>query len=171
MRGPGIPKGEVRTDPWLSIDYAPTLADLTDSRGNPRMDGRSLLDVARLGDESADDMWSRTVLTETKPTDAAQIKLQRKDPVGAHTERMLQGKTTGIRTGRYLYTEWLVEPGDKNPGATVELYDVLKDPEQYDNLADDKEYADTVAELHDVLAKARRCQAEGCHALLPPDLR
>ena len=59
---------------------------------------------------------------------------------------MLQGKTTGIRTGRYLYTEWLVEPGDKNPGATVELYDVLKDPEQYDNLADDKEYADTVAE-------------------------
>ena len=135
------------------------------------MDGRSLLDVARLGDESANDMWSRTVLTETKPTDAAQIKLQRKDPVGAHTERMLRGKTTGIRTGRYLYTEWLVEPGDKNPGATVELYDVLKDPEQYDNLADDKEYADTVAELHDVLAKARRCQAEGCHALLPPDLR
>ena len=49
MRGPGIPKGEVRTDPWLSIDYAPTLADLTDSRPNPRMDGRSLLDVARLG--------------------------------------------------------------------------------------------------------------------------
>jgi arylsulfatase A-like enzyme len=171
MRGPGIPKGEVRTDPWLSIDYAPTLADLSDARANPRMDGRSLLDVARLGDESSGSMWSRTVLTETKPTDAEQIKLQRKDPIGAHTERMLQGKTTGIRTGRYLYTEWLVEPGDKNPGATVELYDVLKDPEQYDNLADDKEYADTVAELHGVLAKARRCRAEECHVLLPLDLR
>ena len=171
MRGPGIPKGEVRTDPWLSIDFAPTFADLADARGNPRMDGRSLLDVARLGDESDGSTWSRLVLTETMPTDDAQIKLQRQDPVGIHTEQLLQGKTTGIRTGRFLYTEWLVEPGDDNPGATVELYDVLKDPEQYDNLADDKEYADTVAELHDVLDKARRCQAEGCHALLPPDLR
>ena len=67
------------------------------------------------------------------------------DPVGAQSERLMQGKTTGIRTGRFLYTEWLVEPGDDNPGAPVKLYDVLKDPEQYDNLADDKEYADAVA--------------------------
>jgi arylsulfatase A-like enzyme len=170
LRGPGIPKGEVRTDPFLSIDYGPTFADFGDSPHGV-VDGESLVDVARLGDTSNGKLFNRVVLTETKPTDAEQQKLMQQDPVGARTDRMLQAKTTGIRTGRYLYTEWLVEPGDKNPGATVELYDNLKDPNQYDNLAKDPKYADIVATLHDVLVKARTCVGVDCQVNLPPGLR
>jgi arylsulfatase A-like enzyme len=171
MRGPGIPRGEVRTDPFLSIDYAETFSDLGDARPTSSVDGHSMVDIARLGDESAGSTWSRVVLTETKPTDAVQIKLLQQQKVGAHTRKMLRAKTTGIRTGRYLYTEWLVEPGDDNPGATVELYDVLKDPNEYVNMAMDPDKKALVAELHDVLAKARRCQGDECRVLLPENLR
>ena len=66
---------------------------------------------------------------------------------------------------------WLRLPRPLGPGATVELYDVLEDPDQYDNLADDPTYADVVAQLHDVLAKARVCRGAQCRAPLPPDLR
>lgn len=172
MRGPGIPKGEVRTDPFLSIDYAPTFADLADAVPSSPVDGRSLLDVARLGDEAADGRWSRVVLTETDPTRAARRELEAVDPVGAHQRETMQGKTTGIRTSRYLYTEWLTEPSVKNPGVTVELYDVIEDPDQYENLAVDGKHDDLLAQFHDVLAEARTCSGPGCRdQRLPESLR
>jgi len=171
MRGPGIPKGEIRTDPFLSIDYAPTFADLADARANPKVDGRSLVDVARLGDDSTGPTWSRVVLTETGPTRAAQEALAAKQPVGAHQTHMMLGKVTGIRTGRYLYTEWQPEPGAKHPGILVELYDVLADPEQYVNLAVDGQHDALLREFHEVLGKARRCVAAECREPLPENLR
>jgi arylsulfatase A-like enzyme len=172
IRGPGIPKGEVRTDPFLSIDYAPTLADLADAVPTSSVDGRSLLDVARLGDDSADGRWSRVVLTETDPTRAARRALAAIDPVGAHQPEMMQGKTTGIRTSRYLYTEWLTEPSVRKPGVTVELYDVQADPDQYVNLAVDGEHDQLLAQLHDVLAEARTCVGAACRdQVLPESLR
>jgi arylsulfatase A-like enzyme len=170
VRGPGVPKGERRTDPFLSIDFAPTLAELGDAKHGV-VDGTSLLDVARLGDASPTAMWSRTVLTETPPLPTVRDALDRSDPVGAHTRRTLQGRTTGVRTGRFLYTEWLVGPRMKHPGATVELYDVLEDPDQYDNLAEDPAYADVVATLHDVLDRARGCRGAPCRVPLPADLQ
>ena len=171
MAGPGIPKDEVRTDPFLSIDYAPTFADLGDVEPTSSVDGRSLLDVARLGDESAGSSWSRVVLTETNPTKAAQKKLEAIDPVGAHSPTMLRGKVTGLRTGRYLYTEWEPEPGDPKPGILTELYDVLADPNEYENLAVDPANDELVAQLHGILQRTRRCVGPACERLLPPNLR
>jgi arylsulfatase A-like enzyme len=171
MAGPGIPRGEVRTDPFLSIDYAPTFADLADVDPGAVLDGRSLLDVARLGDESAGSSWSRVVLTETKPSSAVQKRLEAVDPVGAHSATMLLGKVTGLRTGRYLYTEWQPEPNDPKPGILTELYDVRKDPNQYDNLAVDPANDELVAELHRILVQARRCRGAACERPLPPGLR
>ncbi|MBD8869789.1 sulfatase family protein [Nocardioides donggukensis] len=172
MRGPGIPRDEVRTDPFLSVDYASTFADLADVDPTTSVDGRSLLDVARLGDESDGDTWSRVVLTETQPTRAVQAATAAVDPVGSQTDDMLLAKISGLRTGRYLYTEHQPEPGDAKPGILVELYDVLEDPEQYDNLAIDPEYADLVDELSGVLAKARTCVGSECtEQLLPANLR
>jgi arylsulfatase A-like enzyme len=92
MRGPGIPAGEVRTDPFLSIDFAPTLADLADAAIPNAADGQSLLDVARLGDESTGPAWSRVVLTETNPTRAAQKALEAIDPIGAQQTRQMRGQ-------------------------------------------------------------------------------
>lgn len=77
MRGPGIPAGSVRYDPYLSMDFAPTVADLAGVRPATPVDGMSMLDVARRGDRG----WKRAVLTQTG------------SPWWA----------TGIRTDRYLY--------------------------------------------------------------------
>jgi len=170
MRGPGIPQGEVRTDPFLSIDYAPTFADLADADANPDVDGVSLLDVARVGDASPGDSWSRVVLTETMPTRAAQRELARTLPVGARQTEMMLGMVTGIRTSRYLYTEWQPEPGDEHPGVLVELYDLTKDPEEYVNLAVGPDRDKTLLrEFHRLLAKARRCVGADCRDLVLPE--
>ncbi len=77
MRGPGIPAGEVRYDPYMSMDFAPTVADFAGVQPAGSVDGVSMLGVARQGDRG----WKRAVLTETG------------SPWWA----------TGIRTDRYLY--------------------------------------------------------------------
>lgn len=173
MRGPGLPRGEVRTDPFLSIDYAPTFADLADSGDHDHVDGVSLLDVARLGDAVAGDAFQRVVLTETMPTNAARDELAKTQPIGARQTSMMLGKVTGIRTSRYLYTEWQPEPGEKKPGVLVELYDVTKDPDEYVNLAvgPDRD-EELLAAFHVLLGKARSCVGVECRVLqLPPSLR
>ena len=63
MRGPGIPEGETRYDPLMSIDFAPTIAELTGAEPTIPVDGRSVLGLARNGDQG----WERGVLTETGP--------------------------------------------------------------------------------------------------------
>lgn len=171
MRGPGVPKGELRTDPFLSVDYAPTFAQLGDAEMTSAVDGRSLLDVARLGDESATDSWSRVVLTETTPTTAATEKLAESQPVGARQTEMMLGKVTGIRTGQYLYVEWQAEPGDPKTNVRTELYDVLEDPDQYDNLAEESGHEKLLKQFHGVLEQARTCVGEDCTFLLPENLR
>lgn len=172
MAGPGIPRGEVRTDPFLSVDYASTFADLADARPSKRVDGRSMLDVARLGDESAGDTWSRIVLTETNPNPLVTRQVKRRQPVGARPDgETLRGFVTGIRTGDFLYTEWDRNPRIKDKGIEVELYDLRQDPNQYRNLAVDSEYDELVEQLHGVLVKQRECRQESCRGLLPEDLR
>lgn len=172
VRGPGIPAGEVRSDPFLSTDYAPTFADLGDAAAGPEVDGVSLLDVARLGDDSADGTWSRVVLTETTPTEAARKALESEQPIGARQTEVMLGKVTGIRTSRWLYTEWQPEPGERRPGILVELYDVRADPDEYVNLAVDGEHQEIVDAFHELLASARTCVRESCREQrVPAELR
>lgn len=171
MRGPGLPQGEIRADPFLSTDFAPTFADIADAKVDGEVDGQSMLDVTRLGDETADESWDRTVLTETVPTKAVIRALSHKDPIGLQTKKLLRGKVTGLRTPQYLYTEWLSEPWDWEPGIERELYDIRADPEQYHNLATDPEYADLVEQLHEVLERARTCAGPSCRTPLPENLR
>ena len=63
IRGPGIPKGQVRTDPFTLIDFAPTILEAAGVQVPPTVDGESLLGVARRGDRG----WRRGILTETGP--------------------------------------------------------------------------------------------------------
>lgn len=166
VRGPGVPHGEVRTEPFLSVDHAPTYADLADAPPGAPVDGVSLLDVARLGDPRADDGWSRVVLTESAPSDAARAAARR-DP---SLLRRVRGKVTGLRTSRWLYTEWLPDRVSRR-GPLVELYDVTADPQQYDNLADDGRHEELLGRLHRILAEARACAGMECRRMrLPEDL-
>jgi len=159
MRGPGIPAGGTRHDPFMSIDFAPTLAAAAGIAPPAPVDGASMWSVARNGDKG----WDRPVLTETgsmfnqvRDTDLAGGTLEKdelRDP------RFM----IGIRTGRYLYT-------DAASGMT-ELYDLRRDPQQYDNVARDPAYARTVTLLRTALERARACRGTECHGPLPEELR
>jgi len=160
MRGPGIPAGQTRYDPFLSIDFAPTLADFADVEPALPVDGVSMLSVARYGDQG----WSRAVLTETGPrgtvrnTDEAGQPLPVEDPGQADIRFAI-----GVRSDRYLYTS--LANGDE------ELYDMAVDPDQYDNLVNNALYADVLRLMREQLQEVRACDAQQCRASLPPRLR
>ena len=159
MRGPGIPAGETRYDPFLSIDFAPTIADIAGATPRVPVDGVSMLDVMRHGDVG----WKRAVLTETGPrgvvrdTDESGQPLDVEDP-GEPDIRW----AIGIRTDRYLY----VDLASKEE----ELYDMATDPNQYHNLVDVPKHAGLLASMRRELARMRSCDAAACSVDLPAEL-
>ncbi len=84
MRGPGIPAGVTRRDPFTSVDFLPTIAAATGATLERRTDGISLWRVARRGDRG----WmpadpDRNVVTRTSP---AQHELRRAAVVGGRAK-------------------------------------------------------------------------------------
>ena len=143
LRGPGIPLGERRTDPITSIDIAPTLASLAGVEPPGDVDGVSLARVATEGDRG----WTRGIVTETGFTD-----------LPGSPRRLL-----GLRTPRYLYVE--VAFGGR------ELYDVIRDPQQYRNLAPLPAYDGLQRDLAGVLHRLKDCRGDECARPLPPRFR
>ncbi len=161
MRGPGIPAGETRSDPIMTIDLAPTFLDAAGAQPDRAMDGVSMLDVARDGDRG----WSRAVLTETGPLPAPLLGQARapeaflSEPSGPSRQRFSQG----VRTSRYLYVE--------HASNERELYDLRSDPGQLHSIVDRPGAAHVVAELARVLDRMRECAGEQCATPLPADLQ
>ncbi|QWC85296.1 sulfatase [Nocardioidaceae bacterium] len=160
MSGPGIPAGQRRQDPFLSIDFAPTFADLADVRMPYEPDGISLLPSAQMGDRG----WNRPVLTETGPASTVRMSTEDGDPIvpgGMDTpdNRFI----IGIRTPRYLFT-------DRATGFE-ELYDLRADPNQYDNVVDELGYVLVSQEMRRTLRELRACDGKQCRPRLSPLLR
>ncbi len=160
MRGPGIPAGRIRHDPFLSIDFAPTIARATGTPMGHEVDGVNMLGVARHGDQG----WTRAVLTATGPrktrrrTDVAGEPLSVHDP-GARDRRW----AIGIRTNRYLYVD--LATGEE------ELYDLRADPDQYHNLTARAAYEDVRDMLREQLRQVRACDGAVCRTPLPRRLQ
>lgn len=159
MRGPGIPAGSTRRDPFTSVDYLPTIAAATGATPERASDGISLWDVAQHGDTG----WTRAILTETgalahapRDTDMAG------DPLTTGEQPDVRF-LIGIRTWRYLYVD-VARQRD-------ELYDIRADPQEYQNLINDPAYADTRQLLAQVLHDVRACRGQGCSVPLPPELQ
>ena len=141
IRGPGIPAGVVRNDPYTSVDHAPTLARAAGVTPPYDTDGQSMLAVARRGDAG----WRRAVLTETPPAAGAE-----------------RGAVLGIRTGRYFYTNW--RNGEE------ELFDMSSDRLERHNVASRPEYLSALQLLRQSLQQMRSCQGDSCNAALPDGL-
>jgi arylsulfatase A-like enzyme len=157
IAGPGIPEGEVRGDPFLITDLVPTFLELAGSRSPRVLDGVSMLDVAREGDQG----WTRPILTETGPKEGkssgpAPLEVH---PGGPSSLRYSQG----VRIPRFLYVEHATRER--------ELYDVRRDPRQLTNLVDRPAMADVVSQLAQVLDRLRTCSGESCNEPLPPALQ
>ncbi len=156
MAGPGIPHGVTRRDPAMILDLAPTFLDIAGARSTRTMDGVSLLDMARNGDQG----WTRPVFTESRPhpvpaTARALLDL----PEGPSRLRFTQG----VRVPRYLYVEHATRE--------KELYDLRRDPDELENVVTSARYERVVAELARVLERMRTCSGSSCAAPLPPELQ
>lgn len=158
VRGPGIPAGEVRHDPFTSIDIAPTLAAAARVRPRGRIDGVSLWDVVRRGDQG----WTRAVLTESAPYRGLVRDTDQAGDALEPGEKPDVRFALGVRTSRWLYVD--LATGER------ELYDVVADPEQYHNLAGLPAYESTQSRLAELVDRLRDCDGAACDVRVPPDL-
>ena len=162
IRGPGLPVGERRTDPFLMIDLAPTLLEAAGVSVPETVDGVGLLDVARTGDRG----WTRPVLTDSGPR-----TLEKATERGFDIDNMLRRPegpsqvrfSQGVRTGRYLYVE--------HASRERELYDMRHDPRQWDNVVAASRMQPVVRRLANVLDRMRVCAGASCAEPLPRSLR
>ncbi|RYU09665.1 sulfatase [Nocardioides iriomotensis] len=159
MRGPGIPKGEERRDPFLMIDFAPTILAATGVTTDQPLDGVSMLDVARFGDQG----WTRPILTETGPRELSDDTLTRTPLLQRKRGPSSLRFSQGVRTGRYLYVE--------HASHDKELYDMRRDPRQLTNLVERPRYAAVVRLLAKQLDRLRECDVTECSMPLPRSLR
>ncbi|MCH2169534.1 sulfatase [Myxococcota bacterium] len=122
------------------VDLYPTLTELSGLPAPEHLVGRSL--VGLLENPGADE--PRLAST--------QFLTRRRDAEGRLTGERVRGDS--IRTDRYRYTEW----GRGTEG--VELYDHLRDPHEYDNLAPsrDPEHRALEERMRALLAKRRALQ-------------
>ncbi|CAA9353429.1 MAG: hypothetical protein AVDCRST_MAG34-1913 [uncultured Nocardioidaceae bacterium] len=150
MRGPGIPAGVRRTDPFTSIDLAPTIADLAGVTPSSPVDGVSMLGVARYGDRG----WTRAVLTETGPLFGVVRETGESGRPREPGEPADLRYAIGIRTQRWLYVDYAT--GEE------ELYNLVRDPQQYRNVVAAARHADTVELLRRELQRMRACDGLQC---------
>jgi arylsulfatase A-like enzyme len=122
VRGPGVPRNEVRHQTVSMIDIAPTVLDLADATASVVVDGRSFLPVLR--DPRAP--GGGTILIQAGPTTVAQ-------------SNGWGWSWRGVRTGRYTYVQ--------HASGFGELYDRQRDPAQLRNVARRAAYQAIGAEL------------------------
>jgi arylsulfatase A-like enzyme len=133
-RGPGIARGESSEDVVVNADLTSTILELSGATAGLTQDGQSLMPT----------------LTNPDAEHARAIDL----------EAEAGPRIIGLRTWRYLYTEW--ETGKVAPER--ELYDTFSDPYQLNNLALDPTYAPVVATLARELADLRDCKGADCRS-------
>ncbi len=160
MRGPGIPAGQVRTDPFSMIDFAPTIMQLAHVQAPIATDGISMLSAARDGDRG----WQRALLTETGPRDTAAALEPDGTPMPYDDERPnALSPTQGVRVENLMYVE--------NIGGFRELYDLRSDPNEMHNLAHDPRYQPQMRTFARILHQLRGCAGAECDVPVPPVLR
>lgn len=137
IRGGGFPAGTEVSELVSNIDFAPTLLELAGADAGLEMDGRSLLPLAEGSSSTAD----RPILIENGPGNR----------LVAHYE--------GVRTRRYTYVEY--ETGER------ELYDLVTDPIQADNLAGRPAMAEVEAQLSQLVAQLEGCRGISCQVEAP----
>ena len=150
LTGPGLrgegPLGHRRYDPVDTPDLTATLLDLAAAEPPRRPDGTSVLPTLLEGDRG----WDVPVLTEATHTSRG-------------SERGFGKRSSiGVRTGRWSMTRYR--------DGFVELYDLLRDPLQHENLARSPEHRDVLAALTASWREVKDCAGADCQAPLPESL-
>ena len=110
-----IPAGTIRDEMILDIDLAPTFLDLAGVPIPPKMQGKSVLPLAKADDPSFRKEWYYEYF-------------EWPDPEGVRPHR-------GIRTEQYKLIHYVMDPQE------FELYDLAQDPGETRNLYGDPQYS------------------------------
>jgi N-acetylglucosamine-6-sulfatase len=182
VRGPGVPAGRVVADLVLSIDLAPTFAELAGAR-LPQADGRSLVPLwsaasaavsggtggaageatgGGTGGAATPVAWRRLVLIEQRPFGADLARGELEPFEAGEQAPWPPVNYAGLRTLTYKYVEYA--DGGR------EFYDLASDPYELRNRAKAMD-AGFLGRLHKLLAGLRTCAGKSCRALdatVPP---
>jgi arylsulfatase A-like enzyme len=148
IRGPGITPGTVSDELVANVDLAPTILEAARTTADRPLDGRSLLPFARDG-----------LLRSRRPVLHEGLQAGDIDRDGAATGGTV-GEYHAIRTGRYLYVEWI--------NGARELYDRARDPRELQSRDADPRYRRIRNSLHRELVRLRTCVGDVCRAPLGP---
>jgi arylsulfatase A-like enzyme len=134
VRGPGVTPNRLVEEVVANIDLVPTLLDLAGATIPDSVDGRSMVPVLRGNAEG----WREDVLAQSAGTGT---------PVRSPA-------WIGVRTQEHMYAEYV--DGDR------ELYDLINDPHELDNLMALGADAALVERLQGRLAALRDCAGQSC---------
>lgn len=154
IRGPGVHKGAVDPRMVVNIDHAPTLVALAGVAAPDWMDGRSLLPLL----SGAPVPWRTGFLLEHRGpgrADGPPPEVPEPTDPAEEGEAATGGVPvfTGVRTARHSYVEYA--------GGERELYDLISDPFQLDNLAA-RAGPEVLEPLRAQLAALRSCRGASC---------
>jgi N-acetylglucosamine-6-sulfatase len=141
IRGPGIPKDEVRAQMAANVDLAPTILKLAHASASGPIDGRSLLPLIKdphlyPGRGIVLENWCQT------------------DEKCFDPDNPMTARYHGVRTDRYAYMRY--------PNGEQELYDLDRDPYELDSLQNSAKYRPQLAALSKLLDQLQSCRTEGC---------
>lgn len=144
VTGPGLRTAQKRYDPITTVDLTATILDLADAKAPHLADGTSRVPTLVRGDQG----WSTPVVTE------AVFTARGRDPLFTDLR-----STIGIRVSRYSYTRYR--------GGDAELYDLVEDPREDTNVADDPSYAAVRRALDRLWPTIKDCAGRACAPRLP----
>ncbi|MBK7590992.1 MAG: sulfatase-like hydrolase/transferase [Betaproteobacteria bacterium] len=137
IRGPGVPKGAVRTQLVNNVDLPATIVDAAGISAGRTFDGRSLLPL--VSDEAAP--WRSALLIEGTDSPLPRVDWE--------------SRYEAVRTTDYLFADHLAT-------GESELYDLRNDPHQIRNGSDEPSYATVTIALRNALGNLRSCAGASC---------
>jgi arylsulfatase A-like enzyme len=140
--GPGVARGQVRTEIVENVDLCPTFTDLGGGQGPTKVDGHSLASLLFGG--SSDALWRQSALIEHHRPNNFDMA----DPDAPIPNSSNPITYEALRTANALYVEY--EDGETS------LYDLTKDPYELKNIAGSTSEAD-VQKFRSALAANRDC--------------
>jgi arylsulfatase A-like enzyme len=141
IRGPELPKGKRRSQPVSNVDLAATIADFANAKPLRKLDGRSLVGVARDKLLAPGRAIGLEAFFNADPED---------DPETPPTNYR------AVRTDRYVYAEYGT--------GELELYDLFTDPYELQSRHGDPAFAGVRGALDRLLDRTAGCAGRGCRA-------
>ena len=141
MAGPGVPKGKTNNALVANVDLSPTIVKASGAKAMRATDGMSLFPV----------MSNPSKGRSAVPLEATR-KLFVKPGAFPNPEDV---PYYGVRTKKWMYAKY-IDAGDQ------ELYDMIADPAQMNNLAADPAYADQLAAMDKLAVRLKNCAGKNC---------